>query len=358
MSKGKDFGAALRKAAPPGAAPAVRPEGVDRFAAAERVLQGGALVQRPGLPVEEELGQGLATHAALPPVAEAGSVVEVEIDIDLLDDNPHGAREIYPEELIKARADEIQRDGQLEAAKVTPNPEKPGRYIVIDGGCRKRARQLLQHRKLRCVVMPMQVTAIELYRLSRVLNKGRDGGADLDDALAWSRLLAAGAVATQDELALHIGVKKSLLVKTLAFMKLPPAVLDRVREQPAPVKTAYAYELHLLWQEIKERPEAEQILLDLVARIQAGELRRADLEVIRERHTAPAAARKPREVSRQYRLAAGEGADVRSIGVLKEWDSGRLLLDVQVTSHAERERLVELIKRELAATAAAAAAAG
>jgi ParB family chromosome partitioning protein len=64
------------------------------------------------------------------------------------------------------------------------------------------------------------------------------------------------------------------------------------------------------------------------------------LEAIRAKleHAKP---RKKKEVSRQYRIKSGQA----QIGFIKEWDSGRVALDVTLADPKERDALVEELKR-------------
>jgi ParB family chromosome partitioning protein len=51
--------------------------------------------------------------------------------------------------------------------------------------------------------------------------------------------------------------------------------------------------------------------------------------------------RKVKEVSRQYKIRSAEG-DL--LGTIKEWDSGRVMLDVKLGDRGARESLVEALK--------------
>jgi ParB family chromosome partitioning protein len=51
--------------------------------------------------------------------------------------------------------------------------------------------------------------------------------------------------------------------------------------------------------------------------------------------------RKVKEVSRQYKIRNDRG-DL--LGTIKEWDSGRVMLDVKLDDRAARESLVEALK--------------
>ncbi|MFU0433092.1 ParB N-terminal domain-containing protein, partial [Acinetobacter baumannii] len=57
--------------------------------------------------------------------------------------NPFNPREFYSPEAIDALAVKLKRDGQYEAIKVTKNHRFPGKYVIIDGEYRSRAKKSL-----------------------------------------------------------------------------------------------------------------------------------------------------------------------------------------------------------------------
>ena len=249
-------------------------------------------------------------------------------------DNPYNARQIYDPEIVKSRATSIAADGQLTPAPACRHFERPAEVILIDGGYRKRALQLLGRTEIRIRLEDVR-TPRELARLSRVYNKERDDGTALDDALAWRRLLDEGIVQSQDELADLTGVSKAVVSRTLGMLKLPEAALAMIREQPRPVSATAGYELSLLSSLV---PDAR--LLDVIGRVLAGELSTRDLEELRK-NIVSGKSRKTKETSRQYKIHEGASR----IGVLKEWDDGRVAFEIKLLDPQRRTELVEELKR-------------
>ena len=57
------------------------------------------------------------------------------VKIAVCHDNKYNARRKYFPSIIKDRAASIAADGQKVAAAACAHPDRPGEYILIDGGC-------------------------------------------------------------------------------------------------------------------------------------------------------------------------------------------------------------------------------
>lgn len=340
--KGIDLSAALKRTPTTPAAPPpshLATTAADRMQAAQAVLRaGGALADSaPGFHME-------TGRPPLAPEAPWGTGAEQEVELAALHDNPYGARSCYPEQLVAARAASIKLEGQLEPIKVSLHPERPGEYIVIDGGCRKRSLGLLG-RKARISIRPEVLSPLELHRLSRIYNKERDDGSALDDALVWRRMLDDKVVADQDALAAQVAVSKGQISKTLALLKLPGIVRERIETNPGPVTSSFGYQIYLFWAAVEKREDGEQLTLDIVSKVQDDELNCNDIDRLRKKLEA-GKERKQRESSRQYHLHAGND----SVGTLKEWDSGKVVLEVLLPDPAMRDQLIADLKRRFVST--------
>jgi glutamate racemase len=96
---------------------------------------------------------------------------------------------------------------------------------------------------------------------------------------------------------------------------------------------------------------SELVLLEAVAgtktalvfaeKVGQGEIGRKEIIEARMRIESPKS-RKRKEISRQYKIHVSDGTQ---IGALKEWDSGRVSLDVVVSSVADRVALINELKK-------------
>jgi ParB family chromosome partitioning protein len=219
-------------------------------------------------------------------------------------------------------------------AAAVPHPQRTGEYILIDGQYRKRALQFLGRAEID-VILEQADSHKDMYRLSRLYNKQRNDGSAYDDALVWQQMLIDKVVADQDELAELAGVSKSVMSKTLGMLKLPEPVLQRIQEQPQGVGSAMGYELYLL---SKAATQAE--LTRVLELALAGDITTKEVEALRAR-LENGFRRKTKELSRQYKIKSGAA----QIGVLKEWDSGKVSLEVRIVDAKERLDLIEELKR-------------
>lgn len=306
----------------------------DRFRAAEEALarSGGNLMAASG---------GTARIAAVPthqPQAstEAAGAPWVEAEIDLVEDNPENSRDSYPEDEIGELAELIRQQGQLEPAHAMPHPSAPGRWILLSGHKRKRALIRAAVRVIK-LIPTEYVAGMERYKLSLAYNTHSRETA-YDNARSWSKLLDAGYVRTYDELADQLAISKSLLSKTLAFNKLPEAALAKVREHPRKFGPAAGQ----LLSQIAQHADEDK-LMSLVEGVIEDRVTIRQLEAEAARAGQPKKARKPKVNSRQYRIHEGEA----EIGILKDWDHGRVLLEVHLQDPKRRLALLDVLKREL-----------
>lgn len=299
----------------------------DRFSAAK-----GALAAHPdGLlnkPVEDAV-----KPAGGKTVASEEMIVSIPISKVL--DNPYNARQIYDEDVVKQRAASIATHGQQEPAKVVVAKDKPGYYYLIDGHYRKRGLLSAGKTEIKCLVKDVE-NNLELYRLSFLLNEERSAQSSLDNALAWKNLTDGKLVKSDEDIAELVGMSKGFVSKTLALLTLPEAVLQKMQERPSLFGTTIAYQIVL----IHKIQSNDKETLNLVQRVIEEGVSRRELESIRERLESNPA-RKLRDVSRQHKIMLGG----QEQGRLKEWDNGRLQLDVKIDDPKLRRELMEELKK-------------
>lgn len=257
-----------------------------------------------------------------------------KISLDLVFDNPFNARQIYNPDVIKERAASIATHGQRVPALACEDWNQPGKYILIDGHYRKRAIQAAGKTEIECLIEPIS-NELELYRLSFLLNAERNAQSSLDNALAWRRLLDEKKVPSEESLVELTGLSWGTVNKTLALLKLPESAINRLKEQPAKFGVAVGYELFLF-----AKAATEEDVLNLMDRILEQDLSSREVEALRKK-AQDKPARKPKEVSRQYKIRSGE----LQIGFIKEWDSGKVAFEVRLLDQRDRDALVEELKK-------------
>jgi len=306
-----------------------------RFAAAEAAMERAPGGLAGPFPASRGV---LASTFSAESAPLAGAISEnrtlKKISLDLVLDNPFNARQIYDPDVIKERAASIATHGQRVPALACEDWNHPGKYILIDGHYRKRAIQAAGKTEIECLIEPI-TSDLELYRLSFLLNAERNAQSSLDNALAWRRLLEEKKVPSEEALVELTGLSWGTVNKTLALLKLPDSAVGRVREQPAKFGVAVGYELYLF-----AKAASEEEVLALMDRIIDQDMSSREVEALRKKaHDKPA--RKPKEVSRQYKIRSGAA----QIGFIKEWDSGKVAFEVRLLDQRDRDALVEELKK-------------
>jgi ParB family chromosome partitioning protein len=258
----------------------------------------------------------------------------LRVPLALVHDNPLNARHIYDPEAVKALAASIATRGQLVPAPAARHPSLAGHVVLIDGHYRKRALLAAGKTEIECVLQDVS-NELDMYRMSYLINEERNAQSPLDNALAWQKLLVEQKVADGAGVAELTGLSTAAVAKTMAFLKLPEAALAKLREAPGKFGIAVGYEIYQLSKMLSEKE-----LLELMQRTLDEDISSRALESLRSK-LEEAKPRKKKEVSRQYRIKAGK----TQIGFIKEWDSGRVALDINLVDPKEREALVDELKR-------------
>ena len=263
----------------------------------------------------------------------------VSTPLERIHDNPLNARCIYDPDVVKELAASIATRGQMVPASAVAHPSIPGHYLLIDGHYRKKAAAAAGLQAMDLMVRQSEGD-IELYRLSWLLNEERSAQSPLDNAFAWKKLLDKGLVQNEGKIAELLGISAATVNKTLALLNLPTAALDKMRERPAKFGVFTGYELTLAAKKMEE-----SALLDLVNKIIAEDLSSRQVSAIRAKIES-GSIRKRKETSRQYKLESNG----QQIGSLKEWDSGKVALEVILLNPKDRAALVAELKARFCLT--------
>lgn len=306
-----------------------RNETLDRFARAE-----AAIAQHPNGLLKAKGPEAPGAFSAESDDASAPGRVLKKIPLAQLHDNPLNARRIYDPVTVQERAASIATHGQKTPGLAAPDPSRPGHYILIDGHYRKRALASAGKTEMECFI-ENDLSDLDFYRLSFLLNEQRSDQSALDNAIAWRQLLDEGKVQKEEEICELTGMSAGTVNKTLALLKLPDSVLSAMRERPSAIGIATGYELTLYY-----KLAGEDRTRELALRIMNDGLSSREVEAIRKQ-AQEGKSRKVKEISRQYKIRASDG---EVLGTIKEWDSGRVVLDVQLGERDAREALVDALK--------------
>lgn len=323
--------------------------GLDRFAVAEQIQQ------------RMPTGLSVATSDAEQPTEKAEAPApEFEVPVEKTVSNPLNARFVYREQRIVDLASSILKHQQLSPALccsksdflnlvATPDCPPPIRqwssenitdeieYVVLGGHYRRQACKRLGRG---LIVRPVKVKSVmDLYALSYTENDEREGATPLDDALAWQNLIDMGLAPTHEQIADVTGKSRAVITKTLALLKLPSDAIELLREAPGEYSYKAAYVLTQLLDQV-DQPR----LLELTRQVAHSEITLRTIEaLLADGQSTERKPRKKKENSRQHKLLR----DGQSVGFIKDWDSGKVVLEIQIFDQEQREALVADLRRRL-----------
>ncbi|WP_124076897.1 ParB/RepB/Spo0J family partition protein [Burkholderia gladioli] len=335
----KNFGDQLRKGQQRD--DAMRAEKVsDRFARANTALEGreSLLSEQPASADAKHGGPDFYVET----LERAGKVKAITTTwpIDMIDDNPLNSRRIYDDAKVRARANSIAKDGQMLPALAARHPSDPKKLILIDGQYRKRARIFLKHSELDVKILD-GLEQIDFWRLARTANSEREQESALDAAYAYKALLDEGLAPDQERLAALVGESKGAVNKHLALLDLPEPALDLIADHPELFGINMAYEITLY----RKAVQNDDRTLQLINRVITEQLSFRKVESIRKALQKGPRQRNP--TARQFKYTRPDGT---SIGTIKEWDDGRIQIDLNLGDQVERFR--EALQNMLAADGA------
>lgn len=256
------------------------------------------------------------------------------LPIEKVKDHPRNARQVYDPAQIDEMATSIARDGQHVPVIVMPDPENDGFFLLIEGRYRKRALISLGRDKIfASVIEPL--SDLEAYRLSLLLNDQRNGQTTLDNAMSWKSMLDDGTYKNQDHIAEHLNIKQGTVSKTLAFLDLPARVISIIKTRPGSFGLRIAQEMRQL---AKILPE--ETMESIAEQVRDEKFSVRDLEKMRERKERDPVSR---ERSRAYPLQWRSVA----LGSIREFDDGRLKMDLINAPEDLRNRVIDAVKKIL-----------
>ena len=153
-----------------------------------------------------------------------------QIPFGLIDENPIPPREIYTEAMIAEIAEDLKQNGQRDPIHIIPHPDIPGRFIIADGQTRVFACK--NHGVLETLLaeihygLSLHDASIFGYRQNALRNEPLD----IDKGYFFARLIANGV--TQSAVSKQLTVSEGFVSSCLIFSKLPPELLDLVRQSP------------------------------------------------------------------------------------------------------------------------------
>ncbi|MGF6440582.1 ParB/RepB/Spo0J family partition protein [Paraburkholderia youngii] len=245
--------------------------------------------------------------------------------------NPYNPRTFYDPASIDKLAVGMKKDGQMVAIAVTRLPRYPGKYVVVDGERRLRAKRSLDDLDILADVYT-ELSDQQLYEFANEMNTEREVQTVYDDAVAWKKLIDDNIFGDQVGLATALGKEQGHVSKVLSLNELPATLLQKMAANAEVVKLAHAYQLKLIFQRTGDLGRTEGWL----DRVIAGDMTVKKLQDIAKRleDNETATPRKAHYVGRNKFSRGGV-----EIGEIKRFDNGRMELTLNGLTTMEQAEL-------------------
>lgn len=148
-----------------------------------------------------------------------------ELDIEEIVADPNQHRKTFHDETIAELAESIKIHGVIQPLIVR---KENGKYRIVAGERRYRASRLAGLKKLPVIIRD-DISDRDAAEIALIENLQREDLNPVDEALGYEKLIADFGI-TQEEAADRVGKSRSAVTNTLRLLKLPTAVLEKLRE--------------------------------------------------------------------------------------------------------------------------------
>ncbi len=148
-----------------------------------------------------------------------------ELDIEEIVADPQQHRKTFHDETIAELAESIKIHGVIQPLIVR---KENGKYKIVAGERRYRASKIAGLKKLPVIIRD-DISDRDAAEIALIENLQREDLNPVDEALGYEKLIADFGI-TQEEAADRVGKSRSAVTNTLRLLKLPEAVLEKLRD--------------------------------------------------------------------------------------------------------------------------------
>jgi ParB family chromosome partitioning protein len=149
-----------------------------------------------------------------------------QLDINLLEPNPHQPRKLFDDEALRSLAESIKQDGIIQPLLVS-HGKQGGKYTLIAGERRWRAARLAGLNKVPVVIK--EHAEEEMLRVALIENIQRQDLNIIEEALAYSSLIEEFGL-TQEQCSKKVGKDRSTVANALRLLSLPREIHEDLME--------------------------------------------------------------------------------------------------------------------------------
>ena len=148
-----------------------------------------------------------------------------ELDIKEIERDPDQHRKTFHDETIAELAESIKVHGIIQPLIVR---REDGKYKIVAGERRYRAAKLAGLEKLPVIIRD-DISLRDAAEIALIENLQREDLNPVDEALGYEKLISDFGI-TQEEAAERVGKSRSAVTNALRLLKLPEAVIEKLRE--------------------------------------------------------------------------------------------------------------------------------
>jgi ParB family chromosome partitioning protein len=202
----------------------------------------------------------------------------MELDLSLIDEDPHQPRTVFKEELLQEMAQTIRARGVKNPISVHRNPEQEGRFIINDGARRYRASKLAGKKTI-----PAFIDS-DFSKIDQIIVNAHH---ETFTSREWAVLIDQEAKKgkKQIQIAEELGKSQAFITHHATLLKLPDAITEVFNTGRCTDATTL-YELRVLWKRNKD--EVEAWLRDGAVEITRGTVRKLREFLEKSKETEPA----------------------------------------------------------------------
>jgi ParB family transcriptional regulator, chromosome partitioning protein len=159
------------------------------------------------------------------PVQRAAGDEVREIELAVIDDNPHQTRYHFDQKLIEELAESISANGVVQPIVVRPSAN--GRFTLVLGERRCRASKVAGREKIPAIIRT--VSEQQAAEMTVVENLQRQDLNCIEQANAFAKLSREFGL-TQEQIGKRTGVSRESVSNYMRLLKLPPSVTQYLQE--------------------------------------------------------------------------------------------------------------------------------
>ena len=170
----------------------------------------------------------------------------IDVNIDLLKENPYQPRRDYNEDRLMDLAITIKNDGLLQPITIVASGN--GNYTIVFGHRRVMACRKIQRKTIKAFLVD-NLEAKELATKALIENIQRENMSTIDTAISFKASLDSGYYNSQKELADALGKDNTYVSKILKILTMPDDVIEDLK---------------------KNNSVVDKVILDMIRRIKSS----------------------------------------------------------------------------------------